>query len=83
MTMLGLEQQKLWLVRWGTMSALVWAMNEENAELRVRHDCFDRRAPLYKVTWRPKIRLGEVVVLREATEEDKAVFLECGAQVPA
>ena len=77
-----LDQQKLWCCRWGTMIALVWAMSEENAERRVRHQCFNRRATLDEVTAHPRYVQGEVLV-REATEEDKAVFVEWGGEVPA
>lgn len=79
---LGVDQQKLWLCRWGTMTALVWAMTAENAEQRVRHDAFDRRWSLGQVMARPVVR-HEQMVVTEATEEDRELFLECGVEVPA
>ena len=79
---LGVDQQRLFMCRWGTMCALVWAMTPENAELRVRHDVFDRRASLHKVCRYPIIRHEEMLV-REATDEDRDLFFECGIDVPA
>lgn len=80
---LRLDLQKLWLCRWGTMTALVWATSPETARLRVRHQCFDRRATVYKVGTYPRVINGEVLIVREATEADKDLFEEWGGEVPA
>ncbi len=80
MTRDGTETQRLWLCRWGTQSALVWAQDETNAELRVRHQQFKRRAKLDEVTYGPVRVHTEVLVLREATEKDKEDWLEAGAK---
>ena len=77
-----LGQQKLWFCRWGTMIALVWAMSEENAERRVRHQCFNRQATLIEVERAPVFVQGDVLV-REATEQDRQVYVEWGGDVPA
>jgi hypothetical protein len=77
-----LDQQRLWFCRWGTMIALVWAQSAENAERRVRHQVFDRRATLQEVTAGAVFVHGEVFV-REATEADKEVYVEWGGRVPA
>jgi hypothetical protein len=79
---LMLAQQKLWFCRWGTVIALVWALTEENAELRVRHQCFNRKATVAEVVKNPEVVKGEVLI-REATEEDKQVYVEWGGEVPA
>jgi hypothetical protein len=70
-----LDRQKLWYCRWGTMICLVWATSAENAELRVRHQRFDRRLTLAEVTCRPKVIHGDVLV-SEATEHDRQVYAE-------
>lgn len=54
----GLDTQQLWCCRWGTMVALVWAQSAENAELRVRHDDFNRKHSLGQVTARKLVRGG-------------------------
>lgn len=77
-----LDEQKLWCCRWGTMTALVWARSAANAEFRVRHQCFDRRATLHEIVTKTRFISTDVLV-REATDEDKALFVEWGGEVPA
>lgn len=82
MTYDGTASQELWLCRWGFQTALVWAQNAENAELRVRHGVFRRKASLCDVTSKPEVIRGEVRV-RLATEEDKVTYEEAGGVMPA
>lgn len=71
--------QRLWFCRWGTMIALVWAGSEHNAELRVRHQRFNRNLSLPEVTTGPIHVHGEVLV-REATDDDRQVYAEWEAE---
>lgn len=77
-----LDEQRIWFCTWGTMIALVWAVSEENARFRVRHQCFNRRRTLIEVTQGPVLVAGPVLI-REATEADKQVYVEWGGEVPA
>lgn len=78
----GIDSQRLWACTWGTMTALVWAQNAENAEARVRHGVFTRRASLDVVLRSPVAVNGEVRV-REATDEDRQRYAEAGGKMPA
>lgn len=78
----GLDTQRLWACTWGTMTALVWAQTPENAELRVRHGVFTRRANLDAVMRSAVAVQGEVRV-REATDEDRDRYAEAGGKMPA
>lgn len=71
--------QKLWVVRWGTQTAMVWAGNAEVAEAKVR-----RRAYEPALTW-PQIhsypvRVDGPMCVREATDEDTALWHECNGR---
>lgn len=59
-----------WFVTCGTVSFVVQAADEADAENRVRRDCFDRYATTGDIYRLPVIRHGEVVV-RPATDEDR------------
>jgi hypothetical protein len=80
-TKLGLDKQVLWLCRWGTQTALVWAVTAVNAELRVRHGAFSRRLTLDGVLRKAETVFGVVYVSR-ATAEDIDRFTEAGGNVP-
>lgn len=73
----GTDTQRLWLCRWGSQTALVWAQTAANAELRVRRRCFERTATLNAVESRPELVRGEVAV-REATELDLRNWRDAG-----
>lgn len=69
--------QRLWLARWGTQTALVWAGDPAAAEQKVRRRAFDTT-----ITWnalqRLPIRYHGPVNIREATAADVERWREAG-----
>jgi hypothetical protein len=75
-------QQVLWVARWGTQSALVWATSAEVAELRVRRRAFGRDESVQQIMRKP-VRVAGPVAVREATPADLEEFELAGGRVPA
>ncbi len=71
--------QKLWVVRYGTMSRMVWAGSAEYAERKVRTGRVHTLATEYEVESAPVLLKGEMLV-RMATDEDVAEWHECGGK---
>ncbi len=71
--------QRLWVVRYGTMSQMVWAGSAEVAEQKVRVGLIDARATPYDLRClRERIR-GEMTVW-EADKDTVAAWHECGGR---
>lgn len=73
--------QVLFLVRYGTMSQLVWAASSEAAEERVRKNALDPRFTPYDLQG-VKVRIHGEMTVREATKADVAEWVEAGGEPP-
>lgn len=71
--------QKLWVVRYGTMSQMVWAGSADYAELKVRTGKLSNGVTVYAVGAAPIILEGEMFV-KEATEADIREWSEAGGR---
>jgi len=72
-----LENQKLWLVRWGTMAALVWSTDERWAEERTRRQVGDRHATGARIL-RARVVLRGQMTVRQATTSDIRTWQDAG-----
>lgn len=71
--------QKLWVVRWGTMSQMVWAGSAEWAERKVRTGVVRTLARPAEIESSAVLIRGPVFV-KEATATDLAEWQEAGGR---
>lgn len=75
----ALDEQKVWIARWGTQTALVWAVDEQWAEARVRRRGWDRRMARHRLIGMAQ-QLDGPVSIRLATAADLAMWEEAGGK---